>query len=528
MSTLTSTLYGPIKLYPTRVRLWLELDDLTLEVINAQFVFRINDIPYGILSLAIGNDAVKMQSSAVHENIARLSTYARIKVWCQIDRPTEITSGTPNGTFVIFDGYINGKPGIEKSAGTVSYVIHVMHWLGFADRTSCFSPTAAPDTPANLFVNLGFSLDAAANNPNSPASSVTSFGATITQFPTDVWGTIAKILRDQANQVNFSSIAGVTQANTAVLEVLDRFDQDIDRATLALSASLVPFASNMQNALAGAVFSLLNGSTAWNKILTAANLFGFAVIPTVTSATAAPHVTANNRVFKHIPLSEVVAVQALAYQNRPIGGVTLLKVGESSEHNSSNAISLQFTPIGRFASQVPDGLLPGVIKFVQAPPWLSLSGLASQYAGSSVTGEIHTSQNDEKYEQASTADHPLTEAINALSTAGDTIARWLFTEEQYRMRQGSIATRLRFDIAPGSSIRLDLSEAPLLSELNQIQANVYAVELGIDSRSASASTVLRLNGLRTDADGENPGIDVHPMYDSAVWFGTELVRDSGE
>lgn len=64
------------------------------------------------------------------------------------------------GTFVLFNGYISSTR-FDKSGGSTSLSLEIVHWLSLLDYGSAISPQLHPTNPKNSFFNIRLALGGA-------------------------------------------------------------------------------------------------------------------------------------------------------------------------------------------------------------------------------------------------------------------------------------------------------------------------------------------------------------------------------
>jgi hypothetical protein len=120
------------------------------------------------------------------------------------------------------------------------------------------------------------------------------------------------------------------------------------------------------------------------------------------------------------------------------------------------------------------------------------------------------------------------------SRLGDQVANWTLGFLEYVHRVISITGRLRFDIAPGSLIKVTFTE-DLYTRQSVPKYDMYGyvaevrTSIGSRGRGTSASTVLTLSHVHNDNEHNHPekagwpsANTVHPVY-GVSWTGTHLV-----
>ena len=108
----------------------------------------------------------------------------------------------------------------------------------------------------------------------------------------------------------------------------------------------------------------------------------------------------------------------------------------------------------------------------------------------------------------------------------DRYAESVYVHEALKSRQGSLTGKLRFDIAPGSIVRIEVAGDAFVPKdrLGEaLFANIIRVTISIDANAQKAFTSFNLSHVRTEDENTEAGmaVDRHPLYD-AVWTGTSL------
>jgi hypothetical protein len=172
----------------------------------------------------------------------------------------------------------------------------------------------------------------------------------------------------------------------------------------------------------------------------------------------------------------------------------------------------------------------GQIYTAEPPSWLGVWSEA-----------VHTSKNVPGYGPMPSLYNPVQgtkpdavstdEAKKIVDTTkvGQDFAHCIFLDMVLRNRMGSLLTRLRFDIAPGTPVKIELvgKNTPFGKTNTQkyIFAHVYKVEVVLDAENKQAYTSLQLTHIRTEAEQKNivgMTVTTHPIYEQ-LWDGTSLL-----
>lgn len=520
--------------YAANVRVWAKIDGVEYEAVSAHVFYAINAIPYCALNLNVGVDAKTKKPSAIHAAQDKIQSRMSAQVYCELEKTETTTQFIPEGQFLIFEGYTAGRPGITKNAsGQASFTLYLIGWLSDLHRTSVVNAAVTPEAPDNLFVGLGFNFDP--SNAFASIVAVSGLADHLGDFPDDIWEALKMVFTALASaQIPIPGLGDDGFDNTAAITAMDRFNRfEIKNVPLKLVDAIVPFVKEIKAQVGAQVFSLVQGSTVWSKLLMMAELLDFAIIPTVYSATLAPHVAAISTPFAEISTREAFLLSIEPFQQRNLAGLVLIQYGVSNTNSFQTSASFRpqivgSSPIAKDAQGKPDGL----ITFKAAPPWLTTefaSGIDNTQASLNLSageGMPNALKPDPDF-VGPPAPVPAAELRDQLGDAGNLMAQHYFNIERFKNRVGVIVGRIRFDIAPGSCIRLidAPTELNLLGAGNDILANVQGVEYLFDAAGKTAATTLVLNSIRSARIGDEIGLSSHPMY-TEVWNGTELLPDT--
>lgn len=109
----------------------------------------------------------------------------------------------------------------------------------------------------------------------------------------------------------------------------------------------------------------------------------------------------------------------------------------------------------------------------------------------------------------------------------DAAAHYLFNQEALRGRYATVRGKLRFDLAPGTTVRLVNADSLFLGDdqLNQDRvASITRVSTSISADPPHASTAFQLEHVRTADENEDDKMSAaeHPFYVNA-FSGSSLV-----
>jgi len=168
-----------------------------------------------------------------------------------------------------------------------------------------------------------------------------------------------------------------------------------------------------------------------------------------------------------------------------------------------------------------DGVVDGMWLFVPAPDWLSawdsLDDNAVNGNGSVnnlLTQVVNTavgSDNSAVQEQAETT-------VVDWNDVSNKYAQMIYAANALQGREGTLTGKLRFDIAPGSTVVIRADAATKSAGIDDLATDIYGfvnrVTVTINAQDASATTSFNLANLRTaeENDLSRFSMDSHPFY----------------
>ena len=479
--------------------------------------FAMNEIPAATCTVGVGRD---VQSS----NATRYAPIHDVFVWGKMQAAKVYfapvgneTAGKPWKTpILLFDGYVTA---VRRTKHFNKYQIEItlIHWLHDLAASSALSGNAHVSNPADMTVAavMGSFQDVGAYTSDSVANTLMLPGLLDVQIYHDMWGVIKTIFSGFAQQQHFPVEASnltclqnvMVRNNTRALRALSRIEGPDwsgleDPATIGqVSAgpayanytfgSPLGFDAGTDVEIVDAIMQFLNNETLrsyaessfWTKLVTQlCPAFGMAVVPMIDRALViadVPLYTApNDRAYKTIYATEYDSEVSSGALERLLSGVIVMPTsGSVTNVMSSDNLSVA----GCYGSLVNDP--EGVILTVSGPPWLEL---------------ITTAENPLLLGQET--------GVSTTVTIFDRWAKEIFSKNALRGRQQHISGRLRFDIAPGSIVRVssgserfggvqirDTRDSLAFDTIGQ----VARVSFYINAESPAAGTSFVLSNMRT-------------------------------
>jgi len=355
---------------------------------------------------------------------------------------------------------------------------------------------------------------------------------------TDLWGqAIQPFLIDIANQdrinsANFGGVAGTVPKNTAALAALNRI------APVVTNKWYVPLGLNTRGAFADTISNSISdalraqtfkswySTTLWGKLVgELAPSFFFSLVPRVSDALIVPYAPGLRTIFTTIQLGDydICNLNGQApHALRAVGILHGLMYATGANLSPANVAFAQPGVAGWFE---PAENGDGLIMLKDAPAWLSnasqayiqaieTTGTDGNVIGTSFTpgAGVPGKQRDPGEAMAS-----YTGPKNILSA----YAQQWFVLEMLKGKQGELSGKLRFDIAPGSTIALQTTGDRFLGNLDSLAGLLYAtvlqVTITINSEARRGGTTFSLGHIRntTENKDDRSSIAGPPFYQRA-------------
>lgn len=559
----------------------LEVDGVRFRVVHFGAVYSLNQIPRARCILEIGREAFSgNQVSKIHSQLSSLKRMKPCKIIFQGYGEYSPGLAWPDQETVIFEGYIMGA-GFEKANGKAQYSVDIVHWLYDLDCTSTVSKYSHVSNDSQYtfqaIIPSRFGAGTGGDSKGSFMLFASDLGNVISvdTIEADFWGKALKqilVRLAESEHVQFSTkleacLGELEGENSRALAALARIEgvgegheTDLENScytpVLALTASdadkNVP--TEVVDAISMAVgtelVSSLAGQTAWSKLLTYGSNFFFSVVPQAERALVVPIVCGLRDTYcKTISINDYDFVQMPAAIVRPLRAVGVWgrienSTGLSGAGGRGGIIGLG----GCFAPEEAESS-DGVVRLVNPPAWLANVASVAYDAGKT------SGVKDE--EAPSTATTPLSMEDTVKRRGEDMLGRFfghkdgkktedvcLTTKDMYdryahayymletlRGREGTIAGKLRFDIAPGSNVRIEVSGEQHFDDEQDDLAGVFvacvvSVSIDINAETGRAGTGFTLKHTRTDEENSSnlTSIAGHPLYTSS-FTGAPLVPD---
>jgi len=515
------------------------------DIVSISATFGLNSIPTASLHLASGKSVQNGQDATVHYALDSLKQRDIAKVTLTIKTTDgEQSKMMPDGDYIIFEGYYAGI-GYQRSHTNSTYTIHLLHWIDDLNCSSALNGNWLPGAPhdmAQSAVNYSLSQDGSGAGMIAPLVELAPDILTLDHMATDFWGDCLKPiffelanmrhLTEQGDKNEGAAANGKGGAtNKAAQEALDKIPGKAPfPATLPLNLGsveeLVIFYS-VQDGVSSIIKNGIAYSSFWSKLvgeLGASFLFG--ISPSVQFANVFPYFGGLSQEWMTIHADEYNYASFNANMANLIESVNIFYTQQSNTgfENSGPIVGPYMNYYEPWGVYPPVGQrdLRGQILARGPPVWLANVAPQSLVAPESAlgAGSAHKGADGPAAAAAPTA----TEAEKTVQESGilNKFAEHWYKSSILSQRSGEMSGKLRFDIAPGSTIKIEAPDSALSGE-NNMFATVTQVSYVINAEQHAAGTSFSLINVRTEAENADNRLTsaVPPLY-NAAWPGGPL------
>jgi len=557
---------------------------INFEVVQWTGSWAINEIPESMCMLAIGRDANHVdQNAAIHSALSSMSSMLPAKVMLTFGPQSEFSPNDrteagdrlwPTSENVIFDGYYVGFS-LPKIRGKITFVVHLLHWLTDMNFTSSLSSISHPENHESLTFP---SIIAPLPTGQSGIGDQGTFLGSLIGGPSvvddlnkggDIWGTLKDFMWGMTQIEGFQPLGETENAisaadnnaqcvdllkkNDRAAKALARFESPVWAGPLQslpykYSLNLTMIGLNVDEAkygIAKATSYLLAGEvvhlTLWDAMIGKfCPEFGIDICPMIDRAVAVASCPGySGGIWRTITPDEYDYLDQTGTLPKPLRAVVAHGAVQSETGISvtDKATGDPSSIAGAYASDAV-GDSDGAILYVRVPTWIgeicaspSNLGYTTGVLNNAATQTATTPTVTPPVPPAMSNGKPPTPAnlIPQAATLLQQYARCVFIQNSLRGRVGTISGKLRFDIGPGSHLKILGSPEKFIGAEDELGSNIYGqvtrVTCEIDAEGRRASTSFVLSHVRTEAENgaERTSIDHHPFYGNNVMTGAPLL-----
>lgn len=531
--------------FSSKDALYAVIAGVRFQVVQYASSWAVNEIPTAACMLAIGREARTQVKAAIHSN-ANQQQMVKAQVFFTPSLEYSLTQNWPPGTKMIFDGFLAGFT-FRKINGKIHAVGRLLHWLAALTFSSSLTASGhvANHSQLNATAVIRGLRDTGVGQGNYISQLV---GAQLTgnTVLSDTWVSIKNILCKLASIPTLPVSAhgecgggGQARINTAALAALQRIEGPAASCPkpykwgkpLAINAD-----SNLRGLLADAIALSLGAQaiesysamTFWDKMI--GEFFpslGMAIVPRVNDAVVIADTPAYSGGFwRQIVPDEYDDLNMDSDLHHPLQAVSVLVGWTAQTLLSQNEITSDGALIGGcFAAPGVSGTdADGIRMYIGPPPWLQMLNSVYGYA------QVTTGLAEDMPTRSATT--PVTPPTGTRPTPGPTggsqrdlyerYAQTYYVNQILRGRSGSNSGKLRFDIAPGSIIKLLASTEKFIGAEDDLAFTQFGcvtrISMAINAESSMAGTTLLFDHKRTLAENSSLRTSVpnHPLFGNAI------------
>jgi hypothetical protein len=520
------------------------------DVVQFGASFELNGIPSATLLVPVGREVRSLQPAAIHATVARMKMRQPARVFLTL---IPLAAGDPDGIgipdlgipdagceFIVFDGFTSGG-GYRKSQGLARFEIGLHHWLIEMTDSSTLSYESHPLNPSEYTYG---SLMPGQHSGVTQWTGLTSADQFITgaSVQSDFWAEALRPTFDDLLKGNLLKIAARggtiqgTKSNSGAQAALDRFKSPGDACYTPLGMSGTINQHIVQQISTATSRMLKNPDfmahhTLWDVLVgTLSQEFLFSVVPRVMDAVVVPFIPGLQTHFAEIDAKEYVATALNSSMPRPLRGVgvqTAIGTRSGSDGFDDDAAPPKTLGLGGWYEGRDDGTI--IIK--QGPSWLTrpVVPLVVSLASTGGAGIKQSTVFDPDAGEHTPDRDQATRFANDLASLLDRYAHSLYCIEAIKGRQGTLSGPLRFDIAPGSTVRIEgASEAFIPGDQLGMPyfATVLRTTFALDAESGRAGSAFHLAHIRNAVENTEAATSVsqHPLWDAASFAGCTLAE----
>jgi len=525
--------------------LYADIDGTIVELSQLACAYEMNRIPSCTAMLPVGYTTLFPHSaSTAHAATAGVQLQIPLTVWVTLTfMAGDNTAIIPAGTYPIFCGWVTGV-GYRRTAQGYALTIEGTHWLSALSFSSTLTESSHPNNPTHYKFNSQF---AGGSFGHILGRTVAQSFITAGTLASDMWG--------DAIQPWFQELAGLDRLGSTEFQTMGGNagnDGNQGEAATALGLFMgagIQFDLTAVNgdwtamAIADDISSsVLTPSARSNSLVAMANttfwdkLIGdlgpkyfFAVIPYPTKAEVVPFIAGLRDFWDPYELGYTILARDMEMQDfnahlpratRAVG--LMVNEGWATGANLSHKGGKNDSTIGGMYVGRNDGIV--ILK--DAPTYLSACVIPSAYSAVSLAIDAGAVRSNAAMHPGVGLD-PIAAGLrdpgdvkDDAKTILDNLAHAYYVNEVLKNRWGEISGPVRFDIAPGSTIKVEGTSGSFGGDGEARFGSVIRTSHFFDAQQQRCFTGFKLAHLRTETEHNSDDFTVtsHPLY-SNTWPG---------
>lgn len=527
------------------------------DVVSISATFGLNSIPTATLQVATGREVNTEEYATIHTAISTLRTRSKAKVTLTVKTNAgQKDKMMEDGDYVIFEGYYSGI-GYQRSTSNSTYTIHLIHWIDDLNCSSMLNGNWFQGAPHNMASAAGcFVLDDGSDAGAAPGLAGADELVNKANMETDFWEEVIKPVfvkiaglkhpndgspNGLAGQpVNMAGDGGIGGAdNKAALDALKRMPGDspvpgrLPLNLAGLDDILISYSATM-----GITHMFTNGmaySSFWGKLVgELGSSFLFAVSPSAEFANVIPYFGGLAMVDGIGGDQSTISADEYNYASFNCNVANLIESVDifyaqqaSSGYGGGGVVNGKmeyYNPWGRFPLENRD--FRGHILVRDPPAWIANcvpQALACPGTTLPPNGDAHTPQHGQQTGSGGALNAVQSEKNVQDSGILDRYAEHWFKTAVLSQRTGELSGKLRFDISPGCTVKIEAPDSALGAEKLDLYASVTQVSFVINAEQHVAGTSFTFTNVRNQHENQDQNLvkNVPPLYKMA-WNGCPL------
>ncbi len=516
----------------------LVVDGNEFDGVMAAVAFELNAVPQATIAVEIGRGKSKMTPAMIHKVAGQFHLQTTLQLYVTLTPLGGYEQDLPQGEFRLFDGYLVGMS-FQKMQGRAQVLLQAKSWLLDMDYSSSLSDTSHPRNPSQFSYRTTHLWEGAGGASWTPFTKqgLIDSGTLASDFWKDglqPW--LEEITKQDAINTDELAFLGEAGSNATAAKALARFT--------TTKGNYVPLQLDFSGADADSIadaiwadvqaetFESFATHTLWSKLVADfASRYLFAVVPRVEDALVIPFAPGLRTPWKYeLKASDYDSVGMSRELSRLLRGIGVFSGLKSRTNADLVELGGDQGQLGIGGWYSPPGISRGMVQLRQGPRWLTnmiatdrYSDFASGGGGARIIGtSLHPGVG-----AASVVPEPdvLKKSTKRLF---DRFAESLYVYEQLRNQQLELGGKVRFDIAPGSTVRVQIIEEPFIQNdqlAGTLIGDVIRVTYNIDSENARIGTNFNVSHVRPESVAAQAGfgLDKHPFW-LQPWPGAGLLE----
>jgi hypothetical protein len=500
----------------------------------------------------VGREPGNNQEAKAADAFLKAKPYTSVKIYIKGETEMDSPLGKEEPGFpfdedvMIFDGFLESVGYATRrtpGGGTISLAAYCVGWLSGLGGSSASTQANTVKGPGGFdeIANLG------------PENGIFDINNT---FGVDTSGLVSNLWEDFVKEL-FKAIAEEPKvwgeaSNQSAVDALQRMDNSAGLSDQADTALVFPVARAdisedivkefLLDHVGRVIYSDWRNSDFWTALTELANDFKFSIIPLIDTAYCAPvFPTLGGEVYTTIGADEYHEINYKSWSQANVTRVAVVdvfgttSVSRDSEVKVSAVVGLyelegSLNPGGESDKTV------GLTREYAAPRWLLPLASIGKFTRVSIGGDkigIPDAVNPEAFVEEPDEAYNKIYSNYITSELGDDYARLLLEDLFLAKRHGTMAGRFRLDIAPGSTIAVEVigdkfsdAEAEPLTLVGVVTSVVLNMDAGSYDGTGKAETRFTLSHIRTADEHADDRITSaqHPIFETR-FVGTKLWFD---